>query len=203
MAKRTNRQHHILSFNQIPEQRSPETIAQDVDLVRRCLNGDQTAWRTLHYRYHHDLLGVIIRNITPTTRDRAHIEDIGADFWCSLVAENSRRLRAYDPRRTRLEIFLAVVARHQAQDASRAEARRRRLLASWPDSEPCETPISPLETGLWWEDFRQTLSEQEERFVRGCLDEADQELEPVALSPRERKVKQRALAKLRAFLRGD
>lgn len=98
-------------------------IQEETALVSGLIENDRAAWRTFSTRYR----PLVVRTITTITRRFAapaeDVQDIYGRLMCGLVANDKRRLRAFDPSRARLGGYLAMLAEHAAYDHVRAERR--------------------------------------------------------------------------------
>ena len=121
------------------------------ELLRRVLFHDARAWAELVRRYR----PVIFRCITKVLGrgssflTGADIEEVYAEVLMSLVRDDMRKLRLYDPRRgTKLSSWLGMIATNTAYDFLRGTARRPILdrIDGAPDIDSLEA--SPLDDML-------------------------------------------------------
>ena len=181
----------------------PHPPVPDEQLVQLCQEGDQAAWRLLYQRQHAKLLRSIARILDLAPADDDLAEEIAARVWCSLVVRDGWRLRAFDPRRGSLAVYLAALARQEIQAFYRAQAARPRLDLPLRDGQAVDR-AAPWLLGPLLEGFVARLSPQERRFFHETLlgNAPDPPAKP--LSPaNSRKLKERVLHKLHAFLQTD
>jgi excisionase family DNA binding protein len=98
--------------------REPKT---DVDLVASTVAGDQSAWREMICRY--DVaLREAIRDAAITSLDDTDIDDVMGDFWLSLMEDDKRRLRSFNP--SRGAALLSWLTIQLIQDLRKREQKR-------------------------------------------------------------------------------
>jgi DNA-directed RNA polymerase specialized sigma24 family protein len=184
--------------------RSRQVIDQDAELARRCVAGDQQAWKLLYHSHYERLVAVIALQLGAAGRDLSQAEEVASQVWLSLWENSRRRFRAFDANRASLKGFLWARARQQACYYLRRQARLALRQAPWPARSPAAPAPPLLPQGPAWDEFCAALTAQELRLVRDRLKPANPGEAPRApLSAAERKLKQRVLAKLRIFLRRD
>jgi DNA-directed RNA polymerase specialized sigma24 family protein len=93
--------------------------------VERCLADSADAWAELLRRFRAPLLRAIQRSLGSWGRDCDRVEEVLSRLWEALMADNYRRLRAYDAGRASLGTYLASRARRLATGRWRALARHR------------------------------------------------------------------------------
>jgi hypothetical protein len=172
-------------------------VSADMELLERCLAGDQIAWETFFHRFRQPMAATIARRLWATARVSTHVEEILADFWFALVDRNGRRLRLYDPTRSSLLHYLGRLACEQVSLFYRRQARWERLHVQLYVPEPAVDDTPRYEHGLWREELWASLSALEQRFLCAWLAApAGPEPEQPRHSARDRKVKQRVRDKL-------
>ena len=96
------------------------------ELLRRCIAGDRAAWETFVHR-HVDLLYGMVRRLMPAgaggTRN-TDAEDVVQAVFLKLWEDDRRRLRGFRGT-SRLSTWLVAVARREALDRLRRDARHR------------------------------------------------------------------------------
>jgi DNA-directed RNA polymerase specialized sigma24 family protein len=128
-------------------------------------------------------------------------EEVASHVWFALARDAAKVLRGYDPTRAALATFLVALARHQVQEWRRS--RSRRPVTNCRAAARVEVEDDPLlPGGVLWEEFFASLSPTEQDFLRGHLSGGDPAVKG-PLSDRQRKMKQRLIAKLRSFIQGD
>lgn len=140
----------------------------DADLLRRVLRNEATAWNELVRRYR----SLVYRCVTKVTGrydsvlSSADADEIYADVMVTLVRDDMRKLRLYDPGRgTKLSSWIGMIATNVAYDYLRGTARRPILdrIDGIPDIE--EEAASPLD-GILCEERRSRLN----RMLSGYSD---------------------------------
>lgn len=115
----------------------------DEALARACSTGDPRAWDELVGR----LSGLVEEGVRRTARRQgislsdAEVEELRAGVFSSLVSDDYRRLKRYDPRYP-LAAYLRVIARSQVLDALRARRRRKEAES---DARAAGAPPDPSE----------------------------------------------------------
>lgn len=138
----------------------------DRELLRRVLLGQENGWTELVRRYR----SLIFRCITKVTckfaphMAGADVDEIYADVLLSLLRDDMRKLRLYDPTRgTKLGSWIGMISVNAAYDHLRAAGRRPMLdrLDGAPDPhEPCDrTPLDELMEKERWGHLNHILSE--------------------------------------------
>lgn len=102
------------------------TSISDHVLVARALARDGGAWRELLRRYGRLILACIARTGRRhgLSLSEPDVEDIYADTCLRLLAQDMRRLRTYDPRRTKLSTWIGMIAVQATTDHLRVLGRR-------------------------------------------------------------------------------
>ena len=120
-------------------------------------------------------------------------------MWYLLLREGKRRLRLFDAQRGSLLHYLSVVARDAVARHYRRRAIQADLLAAFAQIGGTNGWRALPDMSLWHEEFVATLTPRERRFwhthVMGTLD-CPSNVTPAC----QRKLKERVLAKLRAYL---
>jgi RNA polymerase sigma-70 factor (ECF subfamily) len=120
----------------------------DEELLGRALAGAEVAWRELLRRFRALIHGCIARL---TSRHRAILspcdaDEIYAEVLVALLADDRRRLRAFDPcRGVRLSSWLAVLTSRLAIDYARARAARPLPCRGEEPPEVEDEALSPLD----------------------------------------------------------
>ena len=98
------------------------TEASEIELLQRVLNREETAWNELFRRYRRLMLRCVFKVGTRCGRRLSDddVNDIYAELCCSLVRDDSHKLRVYDPTRgARLSSWLGLLATNAAYDYMR------------------------------------------------------------------------------------
>jgi RNA polymerase sigma-70 factor (ECF subfamily) len=109
---------------------------EDVELVRRCSEGDAEAWRTLLARFGalvaHAVRNTLLRVLK--NADSSQVDDAIQAVWTSLCADGYRRLRGFQAR-SALSTWLTVCSTRKALDFVRTEIRKGSLRQARLDDE--------------------------------------------------------------------
>ena len=104
--------------NSIASARGSKT---DTELVASTVAGDQAGWREMMRRYDVGLREAI-RDAAIVSLDDADIDDVMGDFWLSLVDDDKRRLRSFNP--SRGAALLSWLTIQLIQDLRKREQKR-------------------------------------------------------------------------------
>jgi RNA polymerase sigma-70 factor (ECF subfamily) len=124
-------------------------------LVARALARDGGAWRELLRRYGRLILACIARTGRRygVALSEADVEDVYADVCLRLLADDMRRLRAFDPRRAKLSTWIGMISIQATADHLRVVARRTAdglaAVADRPDGRP--GPVESLLARERWD----------------------------------------------------
>lgn len=100
----------------------------DVALIRRLLLRDARAWRAFHRRFE-PLVLAAVRKVVSRFRicgAPSDIDEIRAALFASLIEDDLRKLRSFDPSRGSLDGFLRLLATHAAWNYVRVRTRQCR-----------------------------------------------------------------------------
>lgn len=81
-------------------------------LCRRAIAGDQRAWSELFHRYHPGLVEDVAAKLGSRRRDGQLVDELASTVWENFA---SRGVRAYDPARGPLRVYLKVLAGREVQ----------------------------------------------------------------------------------------
>ena len=97
----------------------------EVELVRRCADGDESAWATFVDTEGPRIHALVRRMLARRTgrADDAAVDEVVADVFLALLRRDRALLRQYDPR-WRLSTYLGVICR---TEVGRLLRRRRRM----------------------------------------------------------------------------
>ncbi len=102
--------------------------AEDMDLVRRCVSGDASAWRTMLERY-----GALVAHAVRNTLQRVlrsvdsnQVDEVVQSVWLSLCEDGCRRLRGFRSKAA-LTTWLTVLSTRRTLDYIRGEGRKGSL----------------------------------------------------------------------------
>jgi len=106
---------------------SPLDTITDTDLLARMIAGEERGWREFHRRFDR-LVWMQIHRVTGSFSKvlcGADQEEIHANFYASLLANDHHKLRCYDPARgARLSTWITLLVGHCCHDYLRALGRR-------------------------------------------------------------------------------
>jgi hypothetical protein len=142
------------------------SVADDLKLVERCLNGEPEAWDLLYKQCHRPLLVAIKSFAGEKGVDPEFLDEIAARVWYAIVSDDAKLLRRFDPARDcRLITFLGGIARNQLRMYSRSELRLRlrELTAGGNPANPAD-PMMGI-SDLEMDDLLATLSMGEREFL--------------------------------------
>ena len=147
-----------------------EVLQSDAALVRRCVQGEVSAWDELFAACHEPLVAAIRVMLSRWGSDEALVDEMASRVWYVLVTNDGKQLAKYNVRRkARLITFLRAVARTEIHRHFRAESRRRgRELTAFRDRgqvqrEEGEFPAAHLS------EFLRTLTSRELAFYESVL----------------------------------
>lgn len=138
----------------------------DRELLARVLRSDERGWTELIRRFR----GLIFRCITKVTGKYAasasttDVDDVYAEVLYSLLRDDMRKLRLYNPNRgTKLGTWIGMISVNAAYDYLRSAGRRPVLdrVEGCPDPhEDCDrTPLDNLIEKERWDSFNELLGE--------------------------------------------
>lgn len=107
--------------------RLPLTETSETELLARVLSREEAAWGELFRRYRRLMLRCVLKVGARCGRrlSEEDVNDIYADLCCSLVRDDSHKLRVYDPTRgARLSSWLGLLATNAAYDYLRHMMRQ-------------------------------------------------------------------------------
>jgi RNA polymerase sigma factor (sigma-70 family) len=181
--------------------------SQDQELVRRCLAEDAEAWAILFRTYHRLMVSRLVRTLhgygfaAGAAADLA--QEVAAEVWLKLMANDRRRLRSFDPRRGRFGTYLVAVARrqliHVGMRLRQQSAREKPVL----DHVDLRCQAGELSFDTWIEEFLPRLSRRERvYFQQELLGRLDTGQVASFTTGSAWKLKSRVFRKLAAFLDG-
>jgi DNA-directed RNA polymerase specialized sigma24 family protein len=166
-----------------------ERVDADVQLLQRCLDGNQRAWERLYRKCHPRLRKAIEVLLGADAADIHVIEEIAARVWYAVLKDNCRLLETYDPERdSGLDSFLMGLARIEILRYARSERRRHAHELSGGRKRLEERRVSDWQLASMMEEFTSTLTPGEraflERFLTGAAEqEPGPDPEPGDLPP--------------------
>lgn len=160
----------------------PQTAAQkreELQLLRQVLDGDEKAWTTFCHRYEGLMVGCVLRvlrryNATFNSDDLA---DMVAEVWVTLLRDDKRKLRLYDPKRGyRLASWLGLLATNCTIDQLRLRSSETSYLEDLSGADQLlvdgARPDSGIEQRESVELARRALRQltaEERQFVLSCF----------------------------------
>jgi DNA-directed RNA polymerase specialized sigma24 family protein len=179
---------------------APDAELPDAALVVGCLVGDDQAWRLLYERHQPKLLARVATMIGSVATRAGQAEEIATDVWYSLFIRDSHRLRVFNPERGNFSTFLTALARQQIRLAWRRAGHSPRPSVLPDDIADGRGELLRI-GGVLWDEFLDTLSIAERRFLHEqLLGQSSSCVASDTSAGSSRKLKQRVLAKMRAFL---
>jgi RNA polymerase sigma-70 factor, ECF subfamily len=134
-------------------------MTDDLNVIRRVLQGDTEAFRLLVKR-HEGPVCAMIRNLIA---DRHDAEDVAQEVFLSAFTH----LASYDPRQGAFSTWLFTIARNKCLNA--LKKRRPLALADLPEKPQRRTPESELDRAEWFGQLDAALAalpfEQRSAFV--------------------------------------
>lgn len=148
-----------------------EHVEADANLVRRCVAGEVAAWEELYNQCHLPLRRSIECLLPAPAPDPNLVDELASRVWFALMAEDGELLARFDRRRgTRVTTFMRAVAVDITSRHFRSERRRRRRELNSSVEQPLRAGNPSAELAASWEEFRQTLTRAERRFLDRHLD---------------------------------
>ena len=161
------------------------SIEADFQLAQRCFSGEVAAWEQLHGQCHEGLLSAARMLLRGRSNDPNLADEIVAQVWYALVANDGELLIRFDPQRgARMSTFLRAIARDLVSRHFRSEHRRmgreREALHDKPSHHSAE--LDRAEVSL--DEFLDTLAPGERQFYdEYLLDQPDESDRADGLTP--------------------
>jgi DNA-directed RNA polymerase specialized sigma24 family protein len=100
-------------------------LEADRRLAQRCVAGEVAAWEEIYAQCHDPLLAGVRVLLSGWTSDANLVDEIAAQVWYALVADDGKLLAKYDPARGgRLTTFMRAIAKGAVGQYLRSEQRR-------------------------------------------------------------------------------
>ncbi len=112
-------------------------MTEELDVIRRVLNGDTESFRPLVDRY----AGPVVRMIRNITGDDHTCEDLAQEVFLAAYV----KLRTFDPDRSQFSTWLFTIARNKSINA--AKRRKPLYLADMPERTDGESPEEAVAGG--------------------------------------------------------
>jgi hypothetical protein len=169
-------------------------------LVDRCLRGDEAAHEELFCRYCQPLTRALNHRYRSDKRHAQIAEELLELVVAHIVAHDYRPLAKFNPKRGWLMDLLVLLARHErsAQRRSRSARQQNREVTlvdeAWEDSNPSDSVYA-----MKFEDFRLTLTAEENAYLTKCIAQQTQSSTPGPMTAHERYVRRCVREKAREF----
>lgn len=127
----------------------------DEELIAHCLTGQENAWGMLAER----LRRLAQRLVAPRQAwSLVETDDLVQNVLVTLLADDYRLLRAYDPRRAQLNTYLAVILRRRAAAEQRKQIREPLLNQLGPDFDLPASGSGAIQAHDTWDLVERTLA---------------------------------------------
>jgi hypothetical protein len=147
------------------EQPNKERALADHRLAARCLAGEVAAWEELHTQCHGPLLASIRIMLDGCSSDSNLVDDIAAQVWYTLVADDGAILTRYTPKRgARLITFMRALAKDIVCRHFRTERRRQKHEAAATRQKLRQSLGNSTESANSVNEFLTTLTPEEKTF---------------------------------------
>lgn len=154
----------------VPSARRREAIQQDFCLAQRCFAGEVAAWEELHRLFNDKLTTTIRSLLRGRSTDFNLAEELAAQVWYALIADDGALMARFDPNRgARLITYMRMIAREVINRHFRSEHRRtaREIEALRRTSQHRSLEQDYTEVSL--DEFLATLSQRERQFCQEYL----------------------------------
>jgi RNA polymerase sigma-70 factor (ECF subfamily) len=176
---------------------------EEVELIRRLIDGDTPAWSEFVARYSSAIFGAVLNTLRKTGFNPDDGVDVAQDVFVRLCKDNYHLLRQFDPQRASLKTWLGVVSSSTTIDYLRRNRRQGIPLEDLPEEayrvEPQVTETVKIPAGL--------LSERQALVLRLLYDRDMDAAEVAAMlgidSQTVRSTHHKALVKLRKYFAED
>lgn len=193
-------------FQDIMTEHDQATRGMDIDLERLC-SGDKRSWDAFveaNARVIYWTAASVLRRRNPRASEQ-EVADVSQEIFLKLVQNDYRLLRSFDPAKSSLRTWLAVIARSTTMDHLRKEARATRDLV---EAELEDIPAES-EAGDSCPDIPLDALSSRQRMVLRMIYELDMDVRDVAKAleiteQTVRSIRHQALTRVRAhMLRGE
>lgn len=193
-------------FQDIMTEHDQVTRGMDIDLELLC-SGDKRSWDAFveaNARVIYWTAASVLRRRNPHASEQ-EVGDVSQEIFLKLVQNDYRLLRSFNPAKSSLRTWLAVIARSTTMDHLRREVRATRDLV---EAELEEIPAEP-EAGESCPEIPLDALSSRQRMVLRMIYELDMDVRDVAKAleiteQTVRSIRHQALARVRAhMLRGE
>ena len=134
-------------------------MTDELQLIRRVLDGDTTGFRILVQRYQQP----VMRMICHLTGQSAECEDIAQEVFLSAF----RHLRSFDPDRSRFSTWLFTIARNRSMN----DLRRNRMVPLTDDraQNRSNEPVESLKRREIFRELDKALAQLPDRYRRAFI----------------------------------
>lgn len=145
--------------------------AAEKELVDRCVQGDQQAWRDFYRNYGGILRYLIVRRprIYGLLAPPDLVDDLTQDVFYSLFVHDCHQLRKFDPTRAGLLKFLGLRVRDPLREHLRSKGRQRRAAEARLPLDLVDPRAGAEREGLLLEELQSRLTADERAFLEAEL----------------------------------
>jgi hypothetical protein len=154
-----------------PESNYAAALANDIDLVQRCIRGEVLAWEEIYHKCHDPLCTAIRIRLGILARDPHLVDEIAARSWYAIIEKDGAKLRKYDPKRgAGILTFLKLIAYDEISRYILSNQRRiKREMVSQMRKGRSKATTSGESMTAALSEFLVTLSPREQAFCREHL----------------------------------
>lgn len=145
------------------------TQQDEEQLAQRCRNNETEAQTELWHRYYAPVLHAICRCLVRYRASPELDEEIAAVFWSDLLYDKPWRLRAYQPQRGSLQVYLTSLARLAVLDFLAVERRQGVSILPLSDLDRVAPQAEETEVREALEDLLARLSERDRVLLLSYL----------------------------------
>jgi DNA-directed RNA polymerase specialized sigma24 family protein len=176
----------------------------DVQLVQRCLAGEQEAWEELRRRHIPALARFIQQQLHGRKSARARAEEMAEEVLESLLVPTPARLRRFQATRAPFPAYLRMLALQAVYLECRQDKRRKGRESALGQRDPADTWADDATTALLREEFVASLTPRELKYYRKELLGVPDPAGPCYFSPAQGyKLRQRILKKVKEFCKNE
>ena len=148
----------------------PAALEADHRLAQRCVAGEVAAWEELYARCYDPLLASVKALLGSWGGDADLVEEIAAQVWYALVANDGELLARYNPRHGGgLTTYMGAIAKRVISRHMRSERRRLDRESKASRGKPPHHAADLDQVGNSVDDFLGTLGPGERQFCNDYL----------------------------------